>query len=230
MYVIINGVSSNTLSGVQVLSMPPITKPRMRTSIATIDGRPGDIVTRLGYEAYNKKITILLHDTYDLDDVEAFFNTSGTIVFSNEPEKVYNFETIESIDFERAVKFKKASITFHVQPYKLKYPAETQTITATSATITNTGNTTSAPRIRVNGSGTVTINIDGSTAFVIVMPSAGWIVIDAAQMNAYSGENLANRSVTGAYDNIFLSPGSHTLSRSGGSVSSMVIENYSRWI
>lgn len=228
--VIINGVNSNTLNGLQILSLPPITKPKMRTQISTIDGRAGDIVTRLGYEAYNKKIKILLHDNYNFDAIENFFNSSGTIVFSNESNRLYQFETLDAIDFQRAVQFKTAEVTFHVQPYKLLYPAESRTITTSSTTITNAGNTVSAPRLRVNGSGTVTISIDGNTAFVITMPGAGWIVIDAAQMNAYSGENLANRSVTGAYDNIFLSPGSHTLSRSGGSVSSMVIENYSRWI
>lgn len=230
MNVTINGVSSDTLQGLQVLSLPPITKPRMRTSIATIDGRAGDIVTKLGYEAYNRRIKILLHDTYNLDAVEAFFNTSGTIIFSNEPNRRYTFETIEAIDFERAVKFKTAFITFHVQPYKLAYPAESTTWTTTSKTVTNTGNTTSAPRLRINGSGTVTIDIDGSTAFVIVMPSAGWIVIDSDQLDAYSGDNLANRNVTGSYEALRLSPGSHTITRSGGTVSSMVLENVSRWI
>lgn len=119
MHVIINGVSSETLQGVQVLSLPPITKPRMRTSVAVIDGRPGDIVTRLGYEAYNRKIRILLHHDYDIDAISAFFNTSGTIIFSNEPDMEYEFETIDAFSFERAVRYKTADITFHVQPYKL---------------------------------------------------------------------------------------------------------------
>ena len=119
MHVIINGVSSETLQGVQVLSLPPITKPRMRTSVAVIDGRPGDIVTRLGYEAYNRKIRILLHHDYDIDAISAFFNTSGTIIFSNEPDMEYEFETIDAFSFERAVQYKTADITFHVQPYKL---------------------------------------------------------------------------------------------------------------
>ena len=229
MYVIINGVSSNTLSGVQILSMPPITKPRMRTSIATIDGRPGDIVTRLGYEAYNRKIDVLLHDAYDVDEVEAFFNASGSIVFSNEPDKVYQFETIEAIDFERAVKFKKASITFHVQPYKLQYQERAETFSASPAGIYNWGNVESAPRIRINGSGVVTLSLDDNTAFVITMPDAGWIAIDAAEMNAYSGDNLANRSVIGSYDNIKLAPGRHSISWVG-TVSSVVIENISRWV
>lgn len=118
MYVIINGVNSDTIRGLQILSLPPITKPKMRTSVATIDGRPGDIVTYLGYEAYNKTIKILLHDTYDLPAIMAYFNQSGTIIFSNDPDKIYTFETIDQINYERAVKFKTASVTIHVQPYK----------------------------------------------------------------------------------------------------------------
>lgn len=127
MYVIINGVNSDTIQGLQILSLPPITKPKMRTSVATIDGRPGDIVTYLGYEAYNKTIKILLHDTYDLPAIMAYFNQSGTIIFSNDPDKVYTFETIDQINYERAVKFKTASVTIHVQPYKLSATEEPAT-------------------------------------------------------------------------------------------------------
>lgn len=228
-YVIINGQNSNAYDGLQVLTLPPIVKPRMRTQVSTIDGRPGDIVTRLGYEAYNKKIKVLLHDRYDLDAIESFFNSSGEIVFSNEPDRVYQFETIEMIEFQRAAHFKTAEITFHVQPYKLQYQERPETLTASPAGIYNYGNTNAAPRIRINGSGQVTLNLDDNTAFVIDMPAAGWIVIDAAEMNAYSGENLANRSVTGSYDNILLSPGIHSLSWSG-TVTSIVVTNMSRWI
>lgn len=127
MYVIINGVNSDTIQGLQILSLPPITKPKMRTSVATIDGRPGDIVTYLGYEAYNKTIKILLHDTYDLPAIMAYFNQSGTIIFSNDPDKIYTFETIDQINYERAVKFKTASVTIHVQPYKLSATEEPAT-------------------------------------------------------------------------------------------------------
>ena len=228
-YVIINGVKSDAYSGLQILKLPPITKPRMRTQISTVDGRAGDIITRLGYEAYNKKIEILLHDAYDLDDIERYFNSSGEIVFSNEPDKVYQFDTVESIDFERAIKFKKATVTFHVQPYKLAYQERAETFTSSPAGIYNYGNIESAPRIRVNGSGSVTLSLDNNTAFVITMPASEWIVIDSAEMNAYSGDNLANRNVIGSYDNIKLTPGLHSLSWSG-TVTSIVVDNISRWV
>lgn len=132
MYVIINGVSSDTIQGLQVLSLPPITKPKMRRQVDTIDGRAGDIITELGYEAYDRTITVLLHHTYDLDAITAFFNTSGEIIFSNEPDKKYYFRLLEKIDYERAVQFKTANITFHVQPYK--YPvSETPLTVSTTA-------------------------------------------------------------------------------------------------
>ena len=130
MYVIINGVSSDTIQGLQVLSLPPITKPKMRRQVDTIDGRAGDIITELGYEAYDRTITVLLHHNYDLDAITAFFNTSGEIIFSNEPDKKYYFRLLEKIDYERAVRFKTANITFHVQPYK--YPVNETPLTVST--------------------------------------------------------------------------------------------------
>lgn len=229
MHVIINGVSSETLQGVQVLSLPPITKPRMRTSITTIDGRPGDIVTRLGYEAYNRKIKILCHHTYDMEAISAFFNSSGEIIFSNEPDMVYTFQTIDAFSFDRAVQFKTSDITFHVQPYKLSSSEQPQTGSRSPMTLTNEGNTDSAPRITIAGSGTVTVSLDGYLALTITMPSAGEITIDSAELNAYSQGNLANRSVNGDYNDIKLSPGQHSLTWTG-TVTSVTVRNISRWI
>ena len=127
-YVIINGVSSKTKTGLAINILPPITKPKMRTLIEEIDGRDGDIITKLGYSAYNKTIEIgLFGNGYDVDDIIAFFNKEGTIIFSNEPTKYYNFTLIDSFDIERLLQFKTATITFHCQPFKYEVnetPAE----------------------------------------------------------------------------------------------------------
>lgn len=230
MHVIINGVSSETLHGVQVLSLPPITKPRMRTSVAVIDGRPGDIVTRLGYEAYNRKIEVLLHHNYDINEIVAFFNSSGTITFSNEPDMVYTFETIDAFSFERAVRFKTGTVTFHVQPYKLSKTEQPKTLSASPAKVINQGNVESAPTLSITGSGEIELSVDGLLAFSITMPQSGQIIIDSASMDARDDENnLANRSVSGSYENIWLSPGTHEITWTG-SVTSVTINNVSRWI
>ena len=117
-YVILNGVKSTTIKGLLIQSLPPISKPLMRTSVEEIDGRDGDIVTKLGYSAYDKQMSIGLFGDFDVDEVIQFFDSEGTVTFSNEPDKYYNYQIIEQIDFERLIRFKTATVTFHVQPFK----------------------------------------------------------------------------------------------------------------
>ena len=117
-FIIINGKSSKDVDGLIIQSLPPITKPLMRTEREEIDGRDGDIVTTLGYGAYDKTFTIGLRGTYNVDDVITFFNQDGTIIFSNEMDKYYNFQMLEQIDFEKLLRYKTAEVTIHVQPFK----------------------------------------------------------------------------------------------------------------
>ena len=117
-YIELNGEKSTSVKGLIIQSLPPITKPKMRTSNATIDGRDGDIVTKLGYSAYDKQLSIGLHGDFDIDDAIAFFDSEGEVVFSNEPDKYYRYQIIDQIDFERLVRFRTAKVKMHVQPFK----------------------------------------------------------------------------------------------------------------
>ena len=76
-YVIQNGKDSRYLKGLLIQELPPITKPLMRTSIEQIDGRDGDVITRLGYSAYNKKMKIGLFGDFDIDDIEEMFHNDS---------------------------------------------------------------------------------------------------------------------------------------------------------
>lgn len=119
-YIELNGVSSRDVQGLIIQSLAPITKPKVRTTIEEIDGRDGDIVTRLGYSAYDKEISIGLSWNYDIDEVIQYFvdNDKGTVLFSNEEDKLYKYEILEQIDFEKLIRFKIAKVKFHVQPFK----------------------------------------------------------------------------------------------------------------
>lgn len=116
--IILNGKSSNELQGLIIQSLPPISKSQIRTQIEEIDGRDGDIVTKLGYSSYDKSFDIGLSYNFDIDDIIAFFNSEGTVIFSNEPDKYYNYQILNNIDFERLIRFRTATVTMHVQPFK----------------------------------------------------------------------------------------------------------------
>ena len=233
-YIELNGISSNEIVGLLIQELPPISKPKMRTQVDEIDGRAGDIVTQLGFSAYDKTIEIGLYGDFDINDVIKFFNGSGQVVFSNEPDKYYNYQILEQIDYERLIRFRTAKVKMHVQPFK--YSAVEGTLKFTSftndeITVINNGNYIAKPIINITGSGTINLSLNGYQLFVIDMGDNTEITIDTNLMEAYdpTTTQLMNRSVTGNYDNFSLNVGSNTISWSG-TISEIDVENYSRWI
>lgn len=230
-YCVLNGIKSNTVKGLLIQSLPAITKPLMRTQIEQIDGRDGDVVTELGYSAYDKQMKIGLYGDFEINDVIKFFSSEGTVVFSNEVDKYYNYKIIAQIDFERLIKYRTATVTFHVQPFK--YSAVDESITEdtteiTSISVFSRGNTTAKPRITLYGSGIVNISLNGKAIFVVDIDDE-FITIDATEMNAFQGDVLKNRFVQGDYDDLSFHFGTNVLSWSGN-VTQITVENFSRWI
>ena len=231
-YIILNGVNSQTVSGLLIQNLPPISKPRQRTEVEEIDGRDGDIVTYLGYGAYDKEFKIGLYGSYDVDEIISYFNSEGTVIFSNEGDKYYNYQIVEQIDFDKLLRFKEATVKMHMQPFKYSAEDNQKVFTTTGLTnisIRNSGNIYSRPVLTITASGTVGITLNGVQLFEINMGSYTSITIDTNNMNAYNGNTLLNRNVTGSYDNFKLNVGKNTISWSG-TVTQIEIDNYSRWI
>ena len=233
-YIELNGKSSAEINGLLIQELPPISKPKMRTQIDTIDGRAGDIVTQLGFAAYDKTIEIGLYGDFDLDDVISYFNSSGQVVFSNEPDKYYNYQILDQIDFQRLIRFRTAKVKMHVQPFKYSSVEGTKTFTSftnNQITIKNNGNYFSKPIITITGTGTINLSLNSEQVLVIDMSNASSIVLDTANMEAYnpSDQSLLNRDVTGDYNNLYLNVGSNTISWTG-TITEIDIENYSRWL
>jgi phage-related protein len=226
--VILNGVNSSTKTGLLIQSLPAITRPQMRVQQTLVDGRPGDIITELGYNAYDRELSVGLHGAFDIDEIIAFFSGSGKAVFSNEPDKVYDYNFLEQVDYERLVRFRTAKIKMHVQPYKHSATETSQTFSTASFTITNSGNTASAPTIDIIGSGTVTISTTGAS-FQVDMSNDAEVIVDTETLEAYMGTALKNRLVTGNIGNFRLAPGANTITVDG-TITSVAFSNYSRWI
>lgn len=234
-YLIINDKKSTDIKGLLISSLAPITKPAIRTQVETIDGRDGDIVTELGFSAYDKKVDIALSYEYCVDDIIEYFSQSGKVVFSNEPDKYYLFNIYKAIDFERLIRFKQATVTFHTQPFKFSESENTKTFTTNPDNefiIRNNGNIYSRPVLTIEGRGNLVMRINGEQVLLVNLPlGGGYIKIDAAQMNAYGEDGaLLNRQVIGNYDNIRLKKGENNISLTNGYVAKLSIDNYSRWI
>ena len=353
-YIELNGEKSTNVKGLMIQSLPPISKPKMRTSIETIDGRDGDVVTKLGYSAYDKEVSIGLHGDFDIDDAIAFFDSEGEVVFGNEPDKYYRYQILDEIDFERLVRFRTAKVKMHVQPFKhdavdrtfdivnqflhvedstagkfgitvtssdgsirvagkatndvdIEVPVErmslsgsytltasasgsaagcalrlidgspsksfggsymelksdgdsTMTATADSnaeydalwlnikagtsvnftlsvtmasdgfnqIAMTNRGNVVSRPTVTVYGSGNVELAINAVTVLSFSIDD-GYVTIDADEMNAYHGDTLMNRRVTGDYSDLRLNVGENVISWRGD-VTEIKVEDFSRWL
>lgn len=237
-YLVLNGIDSRSVKGLIISKLPPISKPQQRTLVEEVDGRDGDIITPLGYSAYDKDVEIGLSYEYDIDDIIDYFNTSGKVVFGSEPDRYYKYSIYAQIDFEKLIRFRTATVTFHVQPFKYSDSESEKsyhldpTLWNGSIEIRNNGNYLSRPKITLTGAGDVELFINGAKVLDIDLPDTGeTIVIDAADMNAtnLSGSTLLNRQVSGNYDNVLLKAGRNII-RYTGSLSEIRVDNYSRWI
>lgn len=234
-YITINGVSSTTKAGLIISELPPIVKAPKRVLQEAVDGRDGDIITDLGYGAYDKPLKIGLSGSYDVDSIIQYFNQEGVIIFSNEPDKYYRFNIYEQIDFNRLLRFKTADVNIHVQPFKYKVNESpvnaTIGISPNSVTVTNAGNIYSKPLIKIVGAGAVALSINGTELLNIDLDELGeTIFIDSETLNAYdTNGDFMNRQVVGNYDNIKLNTGANTVTVTGA-ITALQITRYSRWV
>ena len=159
-YIILNGNNSNEITGLLIQTLPPISQPKIRTNIEEIDGRDGDIITKLGYSAYDKEISIGLYGNYNVDDIIKYFtdNQSGKVTFSDEPDKYYYYEILDQVDFDKLIRYRTATVTLHCQPFKYSTTETKIQIDATevsgsgsSITLNNTEDGALFTSLKING-------------------------------------------------------------------------------
>ena len=229
-YIIWKNKNSNDISGLIISELSPISKPKMRTNVTEIDGLDGDIVDYLGYKSYNKSVLIGLTKNYDIDEIIAYFNGSGKLVLSNEPDKYYNAQIIDSIDYNRLINFKKAIVKFYVQPYKFLLNESSYILeiaTETSLSVLNKGLEKSKPIITLYGTGEIEILINGNSIFSVNMGTDEYITIDSEKEEAYKGAVLKNRQMLGSFPE--LNPGTNVISWVGN-LTKIEVAPKSRWL
>ena len=220
---------SDDIQGLLICELPPISKPKMRTSSTEIDGRDGDILEYLGYKSYDKTISIGLTRNYDLDAIMNFFTGNGKLILSNEPDKYYNAQIVDSIDYNKLINFKTANVKFHVQPYKYLVfePLFILNIkNETSLKVANKGFEISKPIITLYGTGTVQLLVNGLDVCSVNIEDE-YITIDSEQEEAYFGSILKNRQMTGDFPK--LNSGINEISWVGN-LTKIEVQPKSRWL
>ena len=208
--------------GITVESLPPIVKPPKNYTVKEIDGRSESIVEILGYKAYEKPILIGFNDT-DISSVLDWLDGVGQLITSSEPDKYYDAYILDQIDYERAIRFRKANVPFLVQPYKYSSEEE-ETL---SRIVINQGNTECLPLMTITGSGQVLLYINGVLACVNTIN--GYVTLDSKEQEAFKGTELQNRLMVGDFPK--LSPGENTIAFGGtGTVTEVKTIVRSRWL
>jgi len=203
---IFKGISSSSL-GIIVQELPPIVRPRMRIDTITIDGRDGEVINELGYEAYDKSVFVGLRTNQYINQINSWLTGSGDLVFSNEPNMVYKASVMDGYELSRLGRLKNANIKFRVQPFKiLAGEAVTE-----SLTVTNLGNISSLPLITITGDGPVHLLINGFETCVLDID--GSVTLDCEKQEAYKGGVLKNRQMTGRFPQLHI--GINTISAIG---------------
>ena len=229
-YIIWNGKDSRDIKELLISELPPITKPNMRVKETIIDGVDGSIIEELGYESYDKTIAIGLKIGADVDKISEFFTGNGSIVFSNEPDRYYIARIIKNIDYARLLRYRVATVTFRVQPFKYNRVEVAREATGerTSMIVENIGNHTSKPIITITGSGLIELTVNGDTICRYLFPEGeNTVVLDSEKQDAYFDTVLKNRNMNGDFP--IFQKGNNTLSWSGA-LESIRISKYSRWL
>lgn len=229
-YIIWKNINSNTFSGLLISELPTISKPNMRIQETVIDGVDGSLIEELGYESYDKTIKIGLYGNFDINSIINYFNGEGNVIFSNEPDKYYVAKIIQKIDYEKLLRFKTATITFRVQPYKYKYQESSQIFNnpSTNITVVNAGLIESKPLIKLTGTGTIEFKIANTAIFNYKFPTGETeVVIDSEKQDAYLGTALKNRNMTGEFP--ILKSGNNIITWTG-SLTKIEVLAKSRWL
>jgi phage-related protein len=229
-YFVFKNIDSRDVKGLLVSELPPITKPKMRVRIDTIDGRDGSETVPLGFEAYTKTLKIGLTKGYEIDNIIEWLQGDGNIQFSNEPDKYYKVKILDQIDYTRLLRFKQAEVKLYTQPFKYSSTERLKTLNVTgiyTAEVRNAGNYFSKPIVTVTGTGTINISVNGLQKCVLELGAGESITLDAEKQEAYSGEVLKNRQMNGEF--VTLGVGKNTITWTGN-LTKIEILNYSRWL
>lgn len=172
-YFIWNGTDSRTMALI-VSQLPPIERAPERAEQVTIPGKAGAVTFLEGediYEPILRECKVFAINDGSYRPCLAWLRGSGTVVFSNEPDRQYFARIMEGVKFEAdGNSLREATIPFLCEPYKGQWPPESRVTIDNDDTVTvyNPGDVPAKPVIympNIDGEATITINGEVYTFF-----------------------------------------------------------------
>jgi len=196
-YFIFKNIKSTDM-GVMVNVLPPITKAARDVNKITIPGRDGHLTQ--DFETYSstvKPVECTILDISKVDQISAWLDGSGEVIFSNQNDRKYQASIINQIPFNRIIrKVYSFIVIFDCQPFAQAINNPVITLTAPCG-IYGAGNHKSKPVITVYGNGTIELSVN-STVIHLTNVSE-YVTIDSDLMDAYKGTQLMNGLMNGDF-------------------------------
>lgn len=221
-YFIFKDISSENFNNLIVESLPPIVKPPKRYDLQEIDGSSKIGVDILGYKAYEKTIPLGFRNS-NIYEVMDWLDGKGKLILSNELDKYYNVFVLDQIDYERVLRFRKATVTFLVMPYKYATGEEE----TTSRLLINQGNTDCLPLMTIYGSGKVSVLVNGVKQCETTID--GYVTLDGEEKEAYKDSLASRRNRVMIGDFPVFKPGENKITFTGN-VTNVKTLVRSRWL
>ncbi len=225
MYVLIDGTDTQEY-GMRVTAIPPIQIAQKRVELLTIPGRSGYLTQWDGsYEEMIKPVGFFYRDPFP-ERIAQFILEGKTIMFSNEPDKVYDYRLDITTDLIKTIStWHQFDVQFICNP--IKREASPQEVAAVEPfALTSPCNHPAYPTITLTGSGDVTLTVGDQ---VIELTDIGpEIVIDGDLMECYQGDELANDKMSGDFP--VINPGETVDISWTGSVTAVEILPNWRWV
>lgn len=223
-----NDIDSRQM-GVWVTKMPETVRAERRVERVEIAGRNGSLHVDEGtYSSYDRTMECALINRRKLDDVAAWLVGSGKMIFSTEPDKVYDVVISNKVSIAQMMRvFQKFQVTMDTQPFKYSVNRFGERLElAKPQAVYNKGTVYAQPKITVYGGGDITLDING--AAFLLSGVDGHITIDSESMEVYKDGESRNGTFSGiGFPR--LEAGANAVSWTGD-VEKIVIEPGWRWL
>lgn len=225
-FVIINGMDTREID-VFCTSLPPIQIAQERVNKIPVPGRSGYLhVSDDSFEPQIKKCGFF-YAGENAAEVARFFMTAQTVIFSNEPDRIYSCSFYGDGGFENLLfDWHEFDIRFECDPEK-RESSPTEIIATNGMVLTHPGNWKTRPTFEITGTGTVVLTVGTQT--ITLTDVAGTVIVDGDLQSSYTSAGVPwGLHTTG--DCPLLYPGIETPVSWTGAVTNVSISPNWRWV